>query len=235
MPARLLARAWWPALVVIGIGVAGYLVLLDWVTEQEWLWSLDDPILEWMAAHRSSGLTSFMVAVSWIFGPVVLPLLVAVGGAVWGWRTRQWFNVCVLVGSMAAAGLLSLVLKYTVDRPRPPEEFWQEPGGTHTPSFPSGHTLCATTFVLVTGYLAWRTERSLRVFLWWAAVSVAVIGAVALSRLYLGYHFLTDVVAGFFAALTILGMAIGVVRTHDLRDDVAPTPPGGQEALPSAP
>jgi undecaprenyl-diphosphatase len=58
-----------------------------------------------------------------------------------------------------------------------------------------------------------------RVFLWWAGVSVVVISAVALSRLYLGYHFLTDVVAGFFAALTILGVAVGVVRAHDFRDD----------------
>lgn len=225
--ARYLWRAWWPGLVVIVVGVAGYLVLLDWVAEQEWLWALDDPTLQWMAAHRSPGLTHFMVLVSWVFGPVVLPLLVAVGGAAWGWRTRQWFNVAVLVGSMALAGVLSLVLKYTVERPRPPEEFWQEPGGTHTPSFPSGHTLCATTFVLVTGYLAWRTERSLKVFLWWAAVSVCVIGAVALSRLYLGYHFLTDVVAGFFAALTVLGAAVCVVRTHDLRDDDPAIPPGG--------
>jgi len=219
MSARLLARAWWPALVVIGVGVVGYLVVLDSVREKDDLWSLDDPLVEWFAGNRTPLLTDVMVLISWIFGPVVLPILVALGGLIWGWRTRQWFNVCVLVGSMLAAGLLSLALKYTVDRPRPPEEFWQEPGGTHTPSFPSGHTLCAATFVLVTGYLAWRTDRSFKVFVWWAAVSVVVIGSVALSRLYLGYHFLTDVIGGFFAALTILGLAIGVVRMRDLRDD----------------
>jgi len=203
----------------MGVGVVGYLEVLESVREQDDLWALDDALVEWFAGNRTAALTSLMVTISWIFGPVVLPLLVAIGGAIWGWRTGQWFNVCVVVGSMLAAGLLSLALKYTVDRPRPPEEFWQEPGGTHTPSFPSGHTLCATTFVLVTGYLVWRTDRSLKVLLWWAAVSVLVIGSVALSRLYLGYHFLTDVVGGFFAALTILGLAIGVVRTRDLRDD----------------
>ena len=148
----------------------------------------------------------------------------AIGGAIWGWRTRQWFNVGVLVGSMAFAGLLSLVLKFSVGRPRPPEEFWQEPGGTHTASFPSGHTLCAATFVLVTGYLAWRTERSMKVLIWWSVASVTVIGMVALSRLYLGYHFLTDVIAGFFGALFVLGLAMGIVRTHDLRRGL---PPGG--------
>jgi undecaprenyl-diphosphatase len=231
MSGRLIARAWWPGLVVIAIGAIGYLVMLDWVTEQEWLWALDDPLVAWFAAHRTAGLTSFMVTVSWIFGPVVLPILVAVGGAVWGWRTRQWFNVCVLVGSMAGAAALSLVLKYSVDRPRPPEQFWQEPGGTATPSFPSGHTLCATTFVLVAGYLAWRTERSLRVLVWWAVASAAVIGVVALSRLYLGYHFLTDVVAGFFAALVVLGVAVGVVRMHDLRAVSAARPVGSEMPL----
>jgi len=213
--ARRLWRAWWPALVVIGVGVIGYLEVLEAVREQDDLWALDDPLVEWFAGNRTAALTSLMVTISWIFGPTVLPVLVAVGAALWGWRTGQWFNAAVLVGSMAAAGVLSLILKYTVDRPRPPEEFWQEPGGTHTPSFPSGHTLCAATFVLVTGYLAWRTDRSLKVFLWWAAVSIVVIGSVALSRLYLGYHFLTDVIGGFFAALTILGLAMGVVRTHD--------------------
>ena len=43
-----------------------------------------------------------MVTVSWIFGPVVLPILVAIGGAFWGWRTGQWFNVAVLVYARTA-------------------------------------------------------------------------------------------------------------------------------------
>lgn len=215
--ARRLWHAWWPALVVMGAGVAGYLVLLDWVSEQEWLWALDDPLVEWFATHRTDGLTSFMVFVSWVFGPVVLPILVGVGGAIWGWRTGQWFNVAVLAGSMAVAALLSTVLKYAADRPRPPEEYWQEPGGVHLASFPSGHTMCAATLVLVSGYLAWRTERSTRVLLWWSAASLFVTAMVAISRLYLGYHFLTDVVAGFFAALTVLGLAVGTVRAHDSR------------------
>lgn len=217
MSARLLVRAWWPAIVLIAIGAFGYLEMLEAVNEQDDLWALDDPLVEWFATHRSPALTSFMVFVSWVFGPLMLPILVGVGGAVWGWKTGQWFNVLVLAGSMVVAVLLSTVLKYAVDRPRPPEEFWQEPGGVHMASFPSGHTMCATTLVLVSGYLAWRTERSLKVLVWWAVASIFVIGMVALSRLYLGYHFLTDVVAGFFAALTVLGLAVGTVRTRDLR------------------
>src|SRR6187402_111577 len=109
--ARRLWHAWWPALVVIGVGVAGYLVVLDSVREQEHLWALDDPLVEWFAGNRTPGLTQLMVAISWVFGPVVLPILVAVGGAVWGWRTGQWFNVAVLVGSMIGAALLSAILK----------------------------------------------------------------------------------------------------------------------------
>lgn len=220
--ARRLWHAVWPGLVITAVGIAGYLVLLDWVTEQEWLWALDDPLVEWFAAHRTEGLTAFMEFVSWVFGAAALPILVAIGGAIWGWRTGQWFNAAVVVGSMALAGLLALALKLAVDRPRPPSEFWQEPDGVHTASFPSGHTLCAATLVLVTGFLAWRTERSVKVLVWWGVGSLALTALVAFSRLYLGYHFLTDVVAGFFAALMVLGVAVAVVRVWDARDDVAP-------------
>ena len=215
--ARLLWRAWWPALVVVGVGVIGYFAMLDALHEQDDLWKLDEPLLEWFALHRVDWVTDLMVLVSWIFGPVVLPILVAIGGAIWGWRTAQWFNVMVVVGSMIAAALLAAILKAWVGRPRPPSEFWQEPGSVHLASFPSGHTLCATTLVLVTGYLAWRTERSAKVLLWWSVGSFATIAMVALSRLYLGYHFLTDVVAGAFCGVFLLGIAMGVVRTHDLR------------------
>ena len=100
--ARLLWRAWWPGLVVALVGVVGYLVMLDNVREQEDIWSIDEPLLEWFAAHRVSWLTDLMVLVSWIFGPVVLPVLVAVGGLLWGWRTRQWFNVFVVVGAVGS-------------------------------------------------------------------------------------------------------------------------------------
>ena len=224
LPNRQLWHAIWPGLAVTAVGIAGYAVLLDWVTEQEWLWAADDPILTWFHERRGGVLTDVMVFVSWVFGPVVLPVLVAVGAAVWGWRTRQWFNVAVLVGAMLLAALLAVVLKYAVNRPRPPEELWQEPGGVHMASFPSGHTLCAATLVLVTGFLAWRTERSTRVLVLWGVGSLAVTAVVAFSRLYLGYHFLTDVIAGFFAALMVLGVAVAVVRVWDARDDAMPAP-----------
>ena len=223
--ARLLWRAWWPALVVAGVGIAGYLVTLDALVEQEDLWQLDEPLLEWFAVHRTPTLTALMKLVSAIFGPVVLPILVAIGGVIWGRRTRQWFNVGVVVGSMVFAALLSIILKIMVDRPRPPSSFWQEPAGVHSASFPSGHTLCAATLVLVTGYLAWRTERSTRVLLWWSIGSAATIAMVALSRLYLGYNFLTDVIAGAFCGVFVLGIAMGVVRTHDARLGILPSTP----------
>jgi len=219
-------HAWGPALVLMALGATGYLVTLGWVSDESSLWQLDDPILEWFAAHRTMAMTSFMVAVSWVFGPVVLPILVAIGGAIWGVRTGQWFNVAVVVGSMLAAAALSFILKIVVNRPRPSIEYWQEPGGASLASFPSGHTLCAATLVLVTGYLAWRTDRSLKVLVWWSVGAVFITATVAISRLYLGYHFLTDVIAGTFCAVFVLGIAVGVVRTHDarLRDRAVASP-----------
>ena len=211
--------AWRPAIAVMAVGVAGYLLVYFAVTHEVRLWALDDPVLEYFAAHRTETLDALARAVSTLFGAIVLPVLVAVGAAIWGWRTGQWFNAAVVTGSMIVAGVLSLVLKELADRPRPPETYWQEPDAVQTSSFPSGHTLCAATLVLVTGYLAWRTERSTKVLIGWSAMAVVVIGLVAWARLYAGYHFVTDVVAGFFAALVVLGLAMGIVRTRDLRLD----------------
>ena len=204
-------------MLVMAIGAAGYFLVYLAVTHEVRLWALDDPVLEYFAAHRTESLNALADAVSTLFGAVVLPILVAVGAALWGWRTGQWFNAGVVTGSMLVAGVLSLVLKELADRPRPPATYWQEPDSAHTSSFPSGHTLCAATLVLVTGYLAWRTERSTKVLIGWSAMAVVVIGLVAWARLYAGYHFVTDVVAGFFGALVVLGLAMGVVRSRDVR------------------
>lgn len=224
-------RVWTPPAILMAVGGLGYALLLDWVVLEQSLWNADEPILHWFAAHRSPALTGFFDAVSLIFGAMVLPVLVAVGAAVWGWRTGQWFNAIVVAGATGLAGLLALALKEVTARPRPGRELWWDPEGVRTYSFPSGHTLCATTLVLVTGYLAWRTDRHARVLVGWAVGSLLLAGIVAVSRLYLGYHFLTDVLAGACVGVFVLGVAAGVVRSHDLRDALREAqPPADAEA-----
>jgi membrane-associated phospholipid phosphatase len=109
------------------------------------------------------------------------------------------------------------VLKAVIARPRPPDVSMVVAGVERSFSFPSGHTIGAATLVLVGGYLVWHRHRDARVLTVWVVASVLVVGTVALSRLYLGYHFLTDVLAGLCLAVAVLGVVVAVSRVHDLR------------------
>ena len=86
------------------------------------------------------------------------------------------------------------------------------PGVETSASFPSGHTIGAATLVLVLAYLVARSRRTWRATVVWAVVSVVVIVVVAATRLYLGYHFVTDVLAGACLAIAVLGVVVCVDR-----------------------
>ncbi len=211
------ATALWPAVLLVGLGTAGFVGLLDWVNEKEDLSLLDEPLLEWLAAHRTPGLSSFMTVVTTLFGPVVLPLVVAGVALLW-WRvSRSWWHPALLVAAMALSSALTLVLKAAVGRSRPLADLMAIPGYETSGSFPSGHTIGAATLVLVGGYLLWHedADASWRLTAW-TVLSFAIVGTVALSRLYLGYHFLTDVLAGACVGVAVLGVVVGIERWRDL-------------------
>ena len=90
--------------------------------------------------------------------------------------------------------LLSTVLKISFNRPRP--------GVPHlarvfTPSFPSGHaTLSAVTF-LTLGVLLARASRDRRLKIYFVALAIFLTVAVGISRVYLGLHYPSDVLAGW--------------------------------------
>lgn len=104
-------------------------------------------------------------------------------------RAAAWTSVTVLGGT-----LLSTVLKLHYDRPRP--DLGVELA-VFTPSFPSGHALISTVVYLTLGAMLARTTQSrrLKVYYVWVAILLALL--IGLTRIYLGVHFPTDVLAGW--------------------------------------
>ena len=166
--------------------------------------SVDQPDHAWFVAERSAAATAVFTAVTSVSAPELLPFLVIAGALVWALWKRQWWRPLLLIGAMLFTVALTVLLKLFITHDWPAaDQMLLGPDDQH--SFPSGHTLVAAVFLLVSAYLV--VSRSKRRFVAPAAASAAGLGilAVAVSRLYLGYHWLTDVSASLALALLVLG------------------------------
>lgn len=185
---------------------------------------LDLPVLQAAARSRTPGLTLAVTAVTDAGGwaaRIPLGLLVAgalarrsgpggpagpAGPAQHVEGVERWRPVVVTAAALAAGPLASTVLKRVVGRVRPPSELAVI---TPTdPSFPSGHATGSAALAVVLAALVLRSgaARSRRARLLVVAAAAVYAGAVGASRLYLGAHWLTDVLAG-----EALGAAVGLV------------------------
>ena len=192
-----LAAAVWLA---VGLGVSAFIVwafaeLADEVVEGESR-RFDRAVLLWINAHSPEWLDGPMRLVTALgYYWVVMPLLaVAVlGFYLAGWRLSA---ILVLVSTVGGS-LLTAVLKAVFERSRP--EVFESGYKAAFYSFPSGHATVAVGFYgALTLILAYR----LRGYARWIVVAfgVLLVLLIGFSRLYLGVHYPTDVLAGFLAA-----------------------------------
>jgi undecaprenyl-diphosphatase len=153
----------------------------------------DRVILEWMAARRTPALTGFMVGVTALGSPRFLAVLIIVTLAILIVRRDRRDIVHLIVVSLGVWALES-VTKGLVARARPTEvEALVKVSGF---SFPSGHSLataalCLTIALIASSHLRARTAKAALI-----AGAAMLILLVALSRVYLGVHYPSDVLSG---------------------------------------
>ncbi|NYI41287.1 phosphatase PAP2 family protein [Demequina lutea] len=192
------------AMVALSAVATGW--LLDGVREGGDLSLWDGPTLSWLVAHRDSVATMTMTTVTTIAGEVVLTAIAALTVLLLAVR-RHRVEAFLLAVALGSAETISLVLKHLVGRVRPPAGDVVGPV-EHTLSFPSGHTIGMATFTLALAYLWWRARPGRKRA--WAGWGVAVVltSLVATSRLYLGDHWLTDVVASIVLSWGVMAVVV---------------------------
>lgn len=220
VPVAVRKRFYATSLVLVVIGLAMFLVLLEAVLTHTGFQRLDQPVNTWFMALRSPALTAVMVALAVIFGPIALPIIVLVVVVAWTLLAKHAWRPLLLAAGMATGVVLAEVIAHLVRQPRPPVNLMLL-GADSTFSFPSGHVLGASNFLLILAFLiaSRRQTTSLTVVLF-SLAGVVILAQVA-SRLYLGYHWITDTTASVALALVILGviMAIDTARTVRVRGE----------------
>jgi len=155
----------------------------------------------------SPNLTLLAHALSFLGSVVVLFTLTAltVAGLWLGGRSRA---ALMLLLVMVAAAILNNVVKLAFARARPEAFFGDLPD---TFSFASGHALfSACYFSVVAGLIAAHVARDWQRAVVWV-LTCSIIAGIGLSRVYLGVHYLTDVIAGFALAALIVCIVRGIV------------------------
>lgn len=170
----------------------------------------DTEILLKINAHSSSVLDTVALAVTYS-GNLLTVLIMTTLLAAFLARKRLWRSVVQVVVTMGGALVANAILKVLFQRARP--ELWQLLTHESTYSFPSGHALLTAAFATLVTLLAWKTKFR------WIILAIASLYSlsVGLSRLYLGVHYPTDVLAGWCLGIAwALGVAaiLGVVRLN---------------------
>jgi undecaprenyl-diphosphatase len=158
----------------------------------------DERVAFWFHEHATPFLTQIM-RVATFFGSVGFVAVVSSCVAIFLIVRKRWYQVLMLTLAVGGGSLLNILLKHFFHRQRPVLE---NPLLTLTSyGFPSGHTMGSTLFYGALAVFAAHSVRTWRwrvLVFWIAALAVALIG---LSRIYLGAHYLTDVVGAIAVGL----------------------------------
>ncbi len=153
----------------------------------------DEAVLGWVSTHQTPVINEAMLEITALGTTTVVMMIVGVA-ALFLTLTRHKYSALLLLVATGGGSLLDLILKLRFDRPRPHIFSW----GTQvfSSSFPSGHAMSAAIVYSTVAYLATRLQR--RRWARWLTMLFAafVILLICTSRVYLGVHYPSDVVAG---------------------------------------
>lgn len=150
----------------------------------------DVTILQWIHMQSTTFYDSFFLIITTIGNvEILLPFTLLV--LAYFIYKKHYLNTLIVLFSVGGAAAANIVLKLLFQRDRP--SFWQSAITETGYSFPSGHAMLSSALILSIMFITWQTR-------WrWPVIIVGsiMIGLIGLSRLYLGVHYPTDIIAGW--------------------------------------
>ncbi|MGW5348131.1 phosphatase PAP2 family protein [Streptomyces sp. NPDC004050] len=206
----------------VGIGCAVLAALLTVLVAIRWqpLLRLDALVardLHTVAVARPGVTGVVRVLSDWVWDPWTMRALAALA-CVWLWLRADRRRAVRVAGATVAAAAVSQGMKEAVGRDRP---VWPDPvDAAHFAAFPSGHAMTAAA---VCGMLLWLLPPSAPrawVRAAWVLAAVSVLG-VGFTRVYLGVHWPSDVLAGWLMGAALAALAVGWPGRRERPEDAA--------------
>lgn len=156
---------------------------------------IDNAILLFIEKIRINSMNGMAVDITALGSPIVITIFTIIASLVLLFL-KDRYGIIYLISSSLGAGAWSLILKYLVARDRPmiiPRLV--EVSGN---SYPSGHTLAASSFYLSIAILSSRYFKAYKTKISLLIISMILTGLVGFTRIYLGVHYPSDVLSGVF-------------------------------------
>ncbi|MDQ1596459.1 MAG: hypothetical protein QOH40_3015 [Arthrobacter pascens] len=187
---------------------------------------LDQPALQMAKQYRNPGLDAVVTAFTNIGGGIGMPILASILVAWLTYVSRSW-RPLILVGGAAAVSITATTVSKTLLGRVRPDHIDAVPPFEFSPSFPSGHTLNTTVVIGVVVYLMCLQTHKNLVRAGVITVGVLFIIAMGLSRVFLGHHWMTDVMAAWLLGFAWVGIVIMAHRLFHVvrrREHAGPAP-----------
>jgi len=202
--------------ILVVLGLVFFTIVITSVLTRTGVADWDRPMEQWVNSLRSPVTTVIMIVFTITFGPVVLPIIILIVTVLWLIFAKHAWRPLILAGAMIAGVAVATILAQLVHRHRPPTSLMLI-GNDTTFSFPSGHVLGASDFLILTAFLV--VSRNPK--LWGVAVGfgLAWIGVLAemFSRMYLGYHWFSDTLGSLSISMVIVGTVIAIDTRRTVR------------------
>lgn len=209
------------AVLFVG-GIVLFFAVLKDVLEHDGFAGSDQVAQRTVLRFRSDAFTVAMTVLATVFGPVALPIIVLVVTVTWGLRAKHAWRPVLLAATMVSGVVLAQVITRLVGRERPPVDLMLLEVD-HTFSFPSGHVLGASNFLLVLGYLFYSRRKNPVVTACGFVGAAILVVLAAFSRVYLGYHWVSDALGSISLSIILLGAVIAVDTRRTVHVDVDAT------------